>query len=625
MDQDAPPAAVVTATLQQRLGVDHSTIVLRDGLPTSPVDPGLFHPLIGTDKARVIVCADYATGLALRDATRHSVAVAFTSSNLPDVVAALRAQLQPEREIVAAVDDDWRHARRAGTNYGQQAGTLAAPHAFVFAPRFTSIDAIEHPDAPLATWAEWIAIHGAEACLEALNEPRGPGPAEAPPQPKPPAPATPARPQRQPEPLPPAEFEPVAEPAEPRAQPPASDTYHAKLRWDALGLVVSDRGVPFPTLDNAVRILEREPSLAGQFWFDEFQNRTYSTWQRPDEPPYEWSDTDDIRLTLWLQRAMGIGKFSTRTAADALAVVAYAHRRNECRDWIRAQVWDGFDRLHNLLPLGFGTERNPYTEAVGRCWLISMVARALAPGCKVDTMPIFEGPQGARKSTALQTLVGARWFAEAAESVLSKDFFQSLQGKLLIEIAEMDSFSRSEIQAVKRVTSCRVDRYRASYGRRSEDHPRACVFAGTTNDDEYLRDPTGARRSWPVLCGEINLTWIENTRAQLFAEAAARFDAGEPWWNVPAEDAKREQAQRQVTDEWARIINDFLIGAPETTVGNVLSGALKIDSDRWDRPSQMRVAAILHGAGWRKKQARRGGQNVKVWVREGGMPEDELL
>lgn len=393
---------------------------------------------------------------------------------------------------------------------------------------------------------------------------------------------------------------------------PPSASYESLTTWSALGLSLSDKGVPVANLDNAARLLERHPEVAGRFWFDEFLQRILTTWNIDDQPR-EWSDADDVRLALWMQRKMGIGRMAVGTARDAVTAVAMAHTRNEVREWLEALAWDGTPRLQYLIPIGFGAESNAYTEAVGRCWLVSMVARALDPGCKVDTMPVFEGKQGRGKSTALQVLVGSRWFAEAAESPTSKDFFQALTGKLLVEIGEMDSFSRAEVHTIKRVISCQSDRYRAPYGRRAEDHPRQNVFAGTTNKDDWNRDETGARRFWPIACESIDLDWLAKWREQLFAEAVAQFRAGVSWWDVPTADAEREQDARRDSDEWESIIDLWLTGKWETTVGDVLGGALKIEADRWDRALQMRVAKCLRVLGWKKADAWRGGKTVKVW------------
>lgn len=583
---------------------------------------GAFHPIIGPDKARVLVCEGWATGAALRAATRHSVACAMSAGNLPAVVAAMRAKFS-DREIVAAVDNDHETERRTGKNPGVEFGVASGARLFV--PIFDV-------GADSTDWHDFITNNPHADVRAMLDKPEAAGPepsqqeeviendagtpGSAPvTQPA----ATPDQlaagdlPRREPEPLPDIDDMTEAEPVDTDPAPPASKTYSTMVRWADLGLELSDRGTPHPNLDNATRILERHPAALGRFWFDEFLGRVLTTWGDDESEPREWSDSDDVRLALWMQRTMCIGKMAVGTARDAVTAVAMQNVRNECVEWIRAQRWDGVPRLHQFLALGFGAEQTPYTEAVGRCWMVSIVARALNPGCKVDTMPVFEGAQGARKSSGLEALASKRWFAEAAESVMSKDFFQTLQGKLLVEIAEMDTFSRAEVAAVKRVITCKVDRYRAPYGRRAEDHPRMCVFAGTTNEDEYLRDATGARRFWPVACGEVDTAWLTKWRGQLFAEAVALYDRGTPWWDVPTEDAKREQEARRVGDEWERVITDWLIGKSEVNIGDLLKDALGIDADCWDKATQMRAAGIMKSLGWNRVTARVGGKVQKVW------------
>lgn len=395
-------------------------------------------------------------------------------------------------------------------------------------------------------------------------------------------------------------------------QKPADAAYSTTQSWTSLGLELSSNGTPLVNIDNAAAVLEGHDALRGRFYYDDFLKRLMTTWG-PDDAPREWTDGDDVLLTRWMQRTLKLGKIAPATVRDAVTAVALGNRRNEAIDWLNGLPWDGVPRLADLLPTAFQTVRTPYTEAVGRCWLVSMVARVLDPGCKVDTMPVFEGGQGIKKSTAMQALVGARWFAEASESPTSKDFYQVLQGKLLIEIAEMDTFSRAEVHTIKRVITCRVDRYRAPYGRRAEDYPRMSVFAGTTNKDDWNRDETGARRFWPVACAGVDIAWIERHRTQLFAEAVARYDRGEPWWDVPDAAARDEQEARRSSDEWEPVIERWLLGRDEVTVGDVLEGALKLPPDKWDKASQMRAATALRVLGWVRTTARRGGRLVKVW------------
>jgi putative DNA primase/helicase len=226
-----------------------------------------------------------------------------------------------------------------------------------------------------------------------------------------------------------------------------------------------------------------------------------------------------------------------------------------------------------------------------RWLLVSAVARVMAPGCKVDTMVILEGRQGARKSSALRAMFG-EWFSDTPIEVGSKDSYLSLRGRWCLEWAELDSLSRSEAARVKAYTSSATDVYRPPYGHRTVEIPRQCVFVGSTNEDEYLRDPTGARRFLPVRVGDIALELIERDRDQLWAEAVTAYRSGERWW--PATELERslcgdEQEQRYASDAWEALIAQWLSGRiGRHSVADVASGALALDAQRLGRASRRR-------------------------------------
>ena len=326
-------------------------------------------------------------------------------------------------------------------------------------------------------------------------------------------------------------------------------------------------GQPLPNLENVVNVLTRHAAWRGRIYFDEFYGRIYTT--ESAGPPQEWSDRDDIRVAVWLQSVIGIDRVSVATVADAVRHVAMLDRRDEVTTILNHSDGTGEARLPMLIARGFGANANDYHAQVGANLLIGMAARALRPGCKVDTMPVLEGAQGTFKSSAL-AILGGKWFAEVHQSIDSKDFYLALAGKLLLEISEMHSFTKAEVERLKGVMSCQVDRYRAPYERRAADHPRRCVFAGTTNRDDWNRDETGARRFWPVVCGHIDLDWLTGHRDQLLAEAVYKFKNGATWWEVPREHAEREQDARRVEDPWQPIIADWLLGKTETTTNEIL-------------------------------------------------------
>ena len=393
-------------------------------------------------------------------------------------------------------------------------------------------------------------------------------------------------------------------------------------RWADMGLILSDAGVPYPIMDNAVRIIEHDPALAGNLWFDTFLNRILHTWGV--DKPAEWTDADDLRLTLYIQRDIAIGKMSRSTVSDAAATYARREHRNCAYDWLDGLRWDGFPYLENLAVKGFGADNTEYNSAVCRNLVLSMVKRVFVPGCKCDYMPILEGEQGIGKSMALG-IIGGDWFAELHISWENKDFFDALKGKMLLEISEMHAFRQSETDKIKGIVSCASDRYRASYGRHTEDYPRQCVFVGTTNRTDWNRDDTGARRFWPVVCGAIDLDWIRENRDQLFAEAVHQIRAGASYWEVPWEDAKREQNKRRAPDTWDDVFAEYVIGKSRFLMVDALRDALGMDAGKQTLGDQQRAGRVLRFLGWQNPLGKRddSGKRVRTWQKIGAGDESD--
>lgn len=381
-------------------------------------------------------------------------------------------------------------------------------------------------------------------------------------------------------------------------------------------LETNDKGVPHPTVANVVRVLQGDPTLARTIWLDEFLDRICTIWR--SDIVREWSDVDDINLQVYLQETLGLPKLGKQSVVDAVIAVANMDRRNEALAYLQGLEWDGTQRLSQFFQDCFGADDSEYTRCVGMNFWTSLVARIARPGCKVDTMIVLEGPQGAGKSKAL-SIIGGNWFAEAHESPTTKDFYLNLAGKLVVEIGEMDSFSRAEVTKVKQVITCQTDRYRAPYERRSADHPRRCVFAGTTNRDDWNRDETGARRFWPIFCTDIRHDIIEFNRDQLFAEAYQRLLSGADWWTMPLEATRDQQEARRDADELESVLFDWLLGRTSCTVGEVMNEVLKLPIDRQEKAVQMRIGRVLRALGWVRPKApvHRGGKQLRVWLRPG--------
>jgi len=213
-----------------------------------------------------------------------------------------------------------------------------------------------------------------------------------------------------------------------------------------------------------------------------------------------------------------------------------------------------------------------HSRAVGARWLISAVARIFRPGAKADCCLILEGPQGIRKSTALRTIAG-EYFTDELADLGSKDAAMQTRGVWIIELSELDNLSHAEVARIKAFMSRTTDRFRPPYGMRLVESPRQCVFAGTVNHSSYLRDETGGRRFWPVVCGQIDVDALAGDRDQLWAEAKARFESGSAWWLDTidlVQLATDQQEARYEGDPWEEVIGPWLENKESTTISELL-------------------------------------------------------
>ena len=383
---------------------------------------------------------------------------------------------------------------------------------------------------------------------------------------------------------------------------------------DWLGLLDrTDKQVPRSTIANAVTVLQHDASWGPDtLYYDEFLDRVLT---RDGDIIRQWRDDDDTRLTVYMQQDIGMLTVAESHVASAVRYVARQRVRHCVREHLSAVKWDGTERIAMAFEDFWGVvpaanQPSEYVRATSANFFLGMIARVMRPGCQLDTMVIFEGPQGIGKSRALRVL-GGDWYMLAAESVTSKDFFQVLSGCWLVEIGEMDSFSRAERERTKLVISTPTDRYRPSYGRHAKDFPRQCIFAGTTNHDDYGNDDTGLRRFLPVRCGEMDIAGLTAARPQLLAEALHYYHEGRAWWDVPR--ASEAQADRQAADIWTDTVLDYIVGKSDVALSDVLRDALKVRDADMNRSQELRIGRILKLAGWIKKDARRLGKTVKRW------------
>ncbi len=380
-----------------------------------------------------------------------------------------------------------------------------------------------------------------------------------------------------------------------------------------------------PTMANALAILALDPALAGLLCYDEFRDQFVI--DRPPPPalechppvpgPYPRAlEPNDVGLLhAYLQRAWS-HRFSRRTLEEAVPVTGWRNRFHPVRDWLATLPWDGEPRLGIWLRRAFGCPADPYHSAAGAKMLVAAVRRIRRPGAKCDHVPVLEGPQGIGKSSALRLLFGDEWFSDALPPDLaSKDAALGLCGVWCLELAELQQLIRSEPATVKAYLTRQVDRFRPPYGKVFVDRPRQTVLIGTTNDDEWLSDPTGNRRFWPLACEHADLDWIAGNREQLWAEAAAREAAGESHW-LDCDEARHgaadAQAGRLIEDPWSDKVRGLLVDGRVRVTATEVFERLGIPATHQTKAAQMRVAGIFRAAGWRKDRESRS----RFWVRE---------
>jgi hypothetical protein len=397
--------------------------------------------------------------------------------------------------------------------------------------------------------------------------------------------------------------------------------------WTA-ELKLDDHGGVRPILANLILFLRHHPQWNGALGYDAFNARAVIRKRPPwgdEEPDAHWTDQHESQTRVWFQREdinAGLG--------DVGRAVQYAARSNPfhpLREYFDALRWDRTPRLDRWLVTYLGARNSDYIRAVGPRFLISAVARIHEPGCKVDHSLILEGPQGKMKSEALRTLaIRDAWFSDRLSHLGSKDAAIEVAGVLLFEIAELDdALTRVASSTAKGFLTRRFDRYRPPYGKHSINVPRQCVFAGTINPppEGYLKDPTGARRFWPVKChGMIELEKLRADRDQLWAEAVARYRADEKWWlETPALEAlaTAEQKLRFKTDVWTQPIRRWLgHRRNDVSIKEVLQDALGIRPRRADEllSAKIRVANILKDLGFKRYFPMRAGQRQKRYRRD---------
>ena len=336
-------------------------------------------------------------------------------------------------------------------------------------------------------------------------------------------------------------------------------------------LTVNSKGEYDNSAPNINLILQNDQILKDCYSLNTFDYRRYvlrnTPWRKIEstDEPEPMRDVDYSGIRNYIECVYGIN--SSMKIDDAFAIDVERRGFHPIQKYILENYdkWDHQSRIDTLLIDYFGCEDNKYTRASIRKSLCAAVARVFEPGTKFDMVLILVGPQGTYKSTFLRKL-GANWFSDTFTTVQGKEAYEQLQGAWIIEMAELSALKKSEVENIKQFISKCDDAFRPAYGRTVEIYKRQCVFFGTTNDSDFLKDSTGNRRFNPVdvhhdsAKKSVINDLTEYEVGQIWAEAYELWKKGEKLYFDDEEGtlARAEQHKHTATDERRGVIESFL-------------------------------------------------------------------
>jgi hypothetical protein len=385
------------------------------------------------------------------------------------------------------------------------------------------------------------------------------------------------------------------------APPPTDDPTADEIPWSSR-LQANDKGKAKRGYYNVLQFVRWHPDYVGRWSLNAMTGEV-------------WFDGGPIAETfVHVVRAHIDERLNFSPSAQdveaAIASCAADRPFHPIQQYLRSVDWDGTERLASIARDYLSSDSALHAD-LARKWMISAVARALRPGCKVDTALMLYGEQGYFKSSFFAVLGGA-WHSDSAIDISSKDSFQQIHSAWIYEFAELENVvtGRAESRLKAWLTSTH-DTFRAPYARAVARRARSCVIAGTTNRQQFLTDETGSRRFWIVPVSKpIDRELLASCRDQLWAEAVAAYEAGEPWWLERDADAAREKANEEFVedDPWTQAVADWLASPVITEISTamIMRDALKLDAPRQDRAAQVRVGRIMRRLRWSRVRMRDG-------------------
>ena len=398
----------------------------------------------------------------------------------------------------------------------------------------------------------------------------------------------------------------------------------------SLELKLGSKGEILPRTYNLSVILENDSKWQGVIAYNDFRQRI----EKRIDPPYkgkigDWADKDTVETRVWLDQNKDVN-FSKGDIDQVVMMIAHRKSYNPAQDALRAMAdqWDNQSRINSWLVDYINAECDDsnriYLSEIGSCWLKGVAARVLMPGCKRDDVLVLKGEQGFRKSTAASVIADAihpNSFTDTLPDLKSEEVKLALHGMIIVEFAELAAINKSEIEVIKNFVTSQIDHVRGKYAHYYGDYPRTCSFIGTTNDETFLKDPTGNRRWWPVkVASVIDTDLLRSVIRQLLGEAAHRVIAGEPWHVTNLEAHRQAAVIRQDSfqdDVWK---DDCLAAfhrlksevAHIQTADILREMGLKIEQH--SKQAETRINQIMRSSGYEYKNTKVRRILKKAWI-----------
>lgn len=595
-----------------------------DGELISGRKKGCYLPLTtkDEDKSTIVICEGFSTAASIREATDLPVVCAFDSGNLKPVALSMREKYPDSKFVIAADNDRFTKDQKGKLlNVGilkaqEAAGIIGAGCIWPEFPE-TDISSSDFNDIAVLYEKEYLQNRIVQAIpkIAPILEPDdnggdGAGSLDSSVQA---IPTTPLKPR--------------------------------DINEDNWGefLIVGDKGVKNSSLQNMILFLRFHKNFKGVFAYNEFHHNIVMVkcpmWGDPAH--FEVDRISDIIVSQTTAELEKLGQApDINRTYKAIQVAAQYNKFHPAREYFNNLKWDGKPRLKTWLKvyLGCESESDKYLEFVGRKWLTAGVTRIFHPGKKFDHVLVIEGEQGAYKSTSLKKLAtfGAdkpiEYFTDSVTiaDIQNKDTIMKIQGSIIVELSELSGFSKKDDEEIKRWITLEHDNIRLPYGRETSMFKRQFILAATTNKYDYLKDPTGNRRYWPVRAGtKINIEGIERDKEQLWAEAVSEYKSGLYLGATYEEEAwaNEERHKRLAQDAWTELVlekahdklnNKFKVADLMADMGMALR-------DKDDR-SMRRISSILqiHGYENRSKWNSETHKAERFWVRKDVAVQKEM-